>query len=419
MVSGNRFKQEKRITIREIDGKPWVDLSATWPMDLPAYPETHSLKIGKLETNRIPCPPQMIGLHIDKAEKPSLFGWAAPDIVKMNRKSLPPLMVMHIQSRALDRDELGSQTFAYGEARYRATPKTYSFRHIQKLAEHWTEGLPRGWAQISAIERKLRENYVLDPAYRPDENCICPVGEFLFCSKRGPDYQFATAAAVMLRSLGYSARVVSGFYADPEEYDPRSRHTSVFSDDVHFWAEVSLDPNTWVTIEATPGFKILTPPPTFWDRVADGLKTIGAFLVRHAAIFVFSVLLLMATYWRRLWLLDQMETAWCLGVVAKNSPNRLAVLTLQVLDRRCKRVGLVRPAGMTPSRWLTELSSLNRSVPQPTWSLVVQIVEETMFNPGNPPPNLIAAPRMHQACRLMLGAWSWRTLKSLRRERKL
>jgi len=221
-------ERPRPISIREIDGKPWVDLQEFQLRDIPHQLESHALRIGQLDANRIPSPPQLIGIHIDRADRADLFGWATSDIVMMNRKAIPPLAVIHLQSQVFDRERLSSEQFPFGQSRYRVLPRSFAIRHIQGLAESWTEGLPRGWPQIAAIEQNLRKHYQLDPEARPDENCICPVAEFLFCSRRGPDYQFATAAAVMLRSLGYSARVVSGFYADPDRYDVRSRQTPIF-----------------------------------------------------------------------------------------------------------------------------------------------------------------------------------------------
>ncbi len=132
---------------------------------------------------------------------------------------------------------------------------------VRSLAEEWTQGVPHGYRQIEAICQQLRTNYTLDRSARVPEDSAFPVGQFLFKSKRGADYQFATAATLMLRSLGFSTRLVSGFYANPVRYDVRKRHTAVHSSDVHFWCEVFVGAGTWVTLEPTPGYEVLSPPP--------------------------------------------------------------------------------------------------------------------------------------------------------------
>lgn len=412
-------KDASPVPIRKIDGKPWVELQRSQAMDLSAHPEPHSLKIGRLETNCIPSPPQLTGIHVDKVDRSDLFGWATSDIIKMNRKSLPPLMVIHLQSQILDRDQLERRHFAFGTSRYRVLPKTFAFRQIQKLAEQWTEGLPRGWDQISAIERKLREHYQLDSQARADKNCICPVAEFLFCSKRGPDYQFATAAAVMLRSLGYPARVVSGFYADPGKYDTRSQHTPIHSEDVHFWVEVGLDAQTWITIEPTPGYEILTPPPTWLDHVFTGLAEFGEFLVTNAISLILTVLLLFGGYvWRRR-LSDGLETVYCLLPLRRQEPRRKVLQTLRLIDRRRQRVGWSRPPGMTPTRWLRQLQNHDQTFCNPEWFLFIQLAERAAFGSENLPQTDGATEQFGRLCRSVRQALSWRKMKRLYRAMRL
>src|SRR5205085_1957064 len=88
---------------------------------------------------------------------------------------------------------------------------------------------------------------------------------------RGPDYQFAGAAAVLLRVLGYPTRLVSGFYAAPGRYDPQTGHTPVVQDDLHFWAEVRLPPGDWLVVEPAPGYEVLGPSPSGPARLRSRL----------------------------------------------------------------------------------------------------------------------------------------------------
>lgn len=66
---------------------------------------------------------------------------------------------------------------------------------------------------------------------------VNPIVAFVLSERRGPDYLFASAAAVMLRSLEYPTRLVRGFYASPERFDPESGQTAVLKEDVHFWTQ--------------------------------------------------------------------------------------------------------------------------------------------------------------------------------------
>ena len=58
------------------------------------------------------------------------------------------------------------------------------------------------------------------------EDCANIVDHFL-ATGSGPDYMFASTSAEILRSLGYEAQVVMGFYADSEDYDSQAMQTII------------------------------------------------------------------------------------------------------------------------------------------------------------------------------------------------
>ena len=214
-----------------------------------------------------------------------MFGWHSDTILKMERKSLPELTSIHLksecmdQSRLIDHEEL---TFlALSDTKRTQLPEISQMAEVRTLAEQWTQGIPEGYRKIEAICQRLRADYTLDRSARVPEDCAFPVGHFLFESKRGPDYQFATAATLMLRSLGFSTRLVSGFYASPERYDARKRHTAVHSSDVHFWCEVFVGAGTWVTLDPTPGYEVLSPPPGMWKRAVLLASHCVHWMLRH------------------------------------------------------------------------------------------------------------------------------------------
>ena len=61
----------------------------------------------------------------------------------------------------------------------------------------------------------LRQHYAHDRLATAAPASIDVVADFLLGSRRGPDYLFASAAVVMIRSLGYPARLVSGLLRGP------------------------------------------------------------------------------------------------------------------------------------------------------------------------------------------------------------
>lgn len=67
----------------------------------------------------------------------------------------------------------------------------------------------------------------------------------------GDDEQFAVAAALMIRTLGYSSRVVMGFYPDAATA-PGSGQVDLRGTDVHAWVEVAIQGEGWVPLDVTP-----------------------------------------------------------------------------------------------------------------------------------------------------------------------
>jgi hypothetical protein len=75
-----------------------------------------------------------------------------------------------------------------------------------------------------------------------------PIEQFLR-ERRGSAEQFASAFAVMARSLGIPARVVAGFL--PGELGPDG-HYHVRRADTHAWAEVWFEGAGWVPFDPSP-----------------------------------------------------------------------------------------------------------------------------------------------------------------------
>jgi hypothetical protein len=73
---------------------------------------------------------------------------------------------------------------------------------------------------------------------------------FLEHTKRGFCQQFASAMAVLVRSLHYPARVATGF--TPGRYDPKKKVYVVSTDNAHTWVEVLFPGYGWIPFEPTP-----------------------------------------------------------------------------------------------------------------------------------------------------------------------
>jgi hypothetical protein len=139
-----------------------------------------------------------------------------------------------------------------------------------------------------------------------------PVDWFLFDVKTGYCEQFATAATLMLRSLGVDARLATGYATG--DYDPVLNQAVVRERDAHAWVEVFFPQSGWVPVDPTPGVDPLaaTRFPNHWaaggiarllPHLAIGapgavLGSLGAFAVVPPAIAV-VVLAVLAYAWLR------------------------------------------------------------------------------------------------------------------------
>lgn len=132
---------------------------------------------------------------------------------------------------------------------------------IKSLAEEITRGIDTYYDRVQAIADYLQYDYYysLKPGKAPDGDQL---SHFLFTSKKGYCSYFAFSMALLCRSLGIPARVVIGFYIDPElellGYYP------VRSDMAHAWVEVYFEGYGWVDFDPTSR----TPAPG--ERVPPG-----------------------------------------------------------------------------------------------------------------------------------------------------
>jgi transglutaminase-like putative cysteine protease len=118
------------------------------------------------------------------------------------------------------------------------------------LARSITEGLTNDFDRATAIMAWLRTNltYTLELADPPGQQEH--VDFFLFDRKKGHCEFFASAFAVLARSLDIPTRNVNGFLGGEwNEYDD---YVAVRAGDAHSWAEVYFSGFGWVTFDATP-----------------------------------------------------------------------------------------------------------------------------------------------------------------------
>jgi transglutaminase-like putative cysteine protease len=114
-----------------------------------------------------------------------------------------------------------------------------------------------------AIQEHLRRSYGYTmqlPATKPAD----PLADFLFARRRGHCEYFASAMAVMLRSIGIPSRVVNGFQSGV--WNPISGWYMIRASDAHSWVEAWLPGNGWTTFDPTPR-DFRPAAPTAWSQL--------------------------------------------------------------------------------------------------------------------------------------------------------
>ncbi len=120
---------------------------------------------------------------------------------------------------------------------------------IPELARTITANAATPADKAIALETYLRSkyNYTLDLAGKPGKD---PLAHFLFETRAGHCEYFASAMAVMLRTLGIPSREVNGFL--PGEYNSLGGDYIVRASDAHSWVEAYFPGNGWVVFDPTP-----------------------------------------------------------------------------------------------------------------------------------------------------------------------
>ncbi len=262
---------------------------------------------------------------------------------------------------------------------------------VREFALALTADAPTVYDKAVAIR-----DYLLTIPYEPFPPPQPPgsetVDNFLFVDQRGVCEQFATAHAVLLRSLGIPTRLVAGYGAG--EYSSLSGYYTVHANDAHAWTEVYFPGYGWVPFDATPGW---TPSPytapvqrwlfssslqglpelPFGALAAAGQALLGTalwpLLLAAAVLMLVGAFLLLRRAWRQ-------RPPAPLGYTALDpDPQRRRILAAYRAGQQ--RLHLRRAATET-------LGELARRVDHPAWDEVTAAAEQAAYRPQPPAPPL-------------------------------
>ncbi|ACU39591.1 transglutaminaseTgpA domain-containing protein [Actinosynnema mirum] len=128
-------------------------------------------------------------------------------------------------------------------------------------------------AQNPFDRAKALHDYFKDPAngfqYKletKDDLASGALVDFVFNGKTGFCEQYATAMAIMARTLGLPSRVAVGFTAG----FPSAEYQTITTDDAHAWVEIYFDGYGWMTFDPTPlSDRAVVPPYISGNRVEN------------------------------------------------------------------------------------------------------------------------------------------------------
>lgn len=137
---------------------------------------------------------------------------------------------------------------------YTSLPESDDLQEVARLSLEITAPYNSRYDKVQAIEKYLKENYAYDLDIPPLMENKDAVAYFLFDEKRGYCEHFASAMAVMARSAGIPARVVTGYSGG--NYNPFTALWEIKQSDAHAWVEIYFGSAGWAPFDPTPGFEV-------------------------------------------------------------------------------------------------------------------------------------------------------------------
>lgn len=127
---------------------------------------------------------------------------------------------------------------------------------------------------VRAIENHLQSAFAYTLIDEPVPPGREPTVWFLTERRRGHCEYYASALALMARSLGINARVITGYVAS--DFNDVTGQYVVRESNAHGWVEAEVAPDVWMTFDGTPPsdfYQLHQPSPSFWRSVKKLYET--------------------------------------------------------------------------------------------------------------------------------------------------
>ena len=370
----------------------WVACATDLSPSVSPNAEANSIRIARMKTERIPCPSNLKAVRIDRIHTARFFRWTTDGVVKFASNNIPAMSIIHTLSEPPRVDQL-QQVAAISSATH---DESHLDSRVERLLREWVSGATNDWQRINAVAEGIRTTCTLAPGTMMEGTREDVVEEFLLEKKSGPDYLFAIATARLLREIGCQVRVVSGFYADPKNYDRLSRQTAVYASDAHFWVEVQIGETDWATIDPSPGYEVRFGLIPFRERLIRQVMNALRILQRHRYFVLTGLLLGLAlAIWKHHVYAHLLHWWWQLPI--PRTDRRVVRSSLALWEAHSRLQGLSRAPGTTMERWLTE--STNGGIDRPMGQITLdfqRLVQWSLYSAAKQPPGSL---NVRQVCR--------------------
>ena len=304
-------------------------------------------------------------------------------------------------------DQLASAGTGYPpeiRAAYLQLPPSLPQR-VRDLSARLAEGAATPYAIAMRIQNYLRLTYSYTLTVPPPPPGRDVADYFLFEAPGGFCSYYATAMAVMLRSQGVPARVVTGYATGT--YDYTRGAYAVTAGSAHAWVEVYFPGFDWVEFEPTVsqapfGYANLTqavpgstPAPS--DQSSGLPPALAALLLGLGIAVSIAFLVLLMRF------LGRSEPRF--GGGAKIDPARLAQDHYFTVRRALRLAGVSAASSATPNEFMEQVASrlARRKSLSSALQQATEIYEEAAFSPHPP------AARQVESARRTWGRsfWEW------------
>jgi protein-glutamine gamma-glutamyltransferase len=250
-------------TLSEFNGRSWFEPSSDSELISPS--EKWRFKLASDEQRRNLGPPIHYSVTVDGLDSDVLFFAGVPELVYIRQELLRSRADGSFRMGRLAAGNFSYEVFSsldgaqftggrggflssHQRGRYLELPPMLDPR-IPELAQHVTQTSQSDGERAIQVAQYLRHGYKYTLEL-PSHEVRDPLAYFLFQRKKGHCEYFASAMAVMLRTLGIPSRLVTGFQSGI--WNPLTELYVIRACDAHTWVEAWLRGAGWVTFDPTP-----------------------------------------------------------------------------------------------------------------------------------------------------------------------